>query len=307
MLATGEGCLLTCTYHDSTQYVNTFHTTWLSTPTIDFTGASEDDKASNLKSEIKSAEALSGSNDAAGISAALELAKLPSRNEKSASEHENVSKSTGKPECWAHCGAASTPGTKIPIPAVTHESNGPKNSPGQGGRPMRAIGSTKPTSRPQPDTTKTDPRIERRPRRAHATPGPSLRRPSRPSAPDTHFDGFYCPTPRDRFWDHSPPDCCRDGLEVPGMPLVHAPTDADAWSRFWARKEGFLPAECTTRVAVHFTSAYLPWQQALEAGKRKRLETEAKLLNQKGDELAELDEASAAAMVPTHSTATITR
>ena len=32
------------------------------------------------------------------------------------------------------------------------------------------------------------------------------------------------------------------------MPLVHAPTDADAWSRFWARKEGFLPAEYTTRV-----------------------------------------------------------
>ena len=64
----------------------------------------------------------------ASLSAAgLELAKLPFRNEKSASEHENVSKSTGKPECWAHCGAASTPGIKIPSPAVTHESNGPKN------------------------------------------------------------------------------------------------------------------------------------------------------------------------------------
>ncbi len=36
MLATGEGCLLTCTYHDSVQYVSTFHTTWLSTPTSDF-------------------------------------------------------------------------------------------------------------------------------------------------------------------------------------------------------------------------------------------------------------------------------
>ena len=124
----------------------------------------------------------------ASLSAAgLELAKLPFRNEKRASEHENVSKMTENPECWAHCGAASTPGTKIPIPAVTHESNGPKNQSWPGGKAYAGNREHRADERPQPDTTQTDPRIERRPRRAHATPGPCHRHPSRPSALDTDF------------------------------------------------------------------------------------------------------------------------
>ena len=71
-------------------------------------------------------------------------------------------------------------------------------------------------------------------------------RPTRRTTPETCRP---CRAGRTAIRLHSPPDCCRDGLEVSGMPPGHAPTDADALSRFSARQEGFLPAEHTTHVA----------------------------------------------------------
>ena len=54
-------------------------------------------------------------------------------------------------------------------------------------------------------------------------------RPTRRTTPETCRP---CRAGRTAIRLHSPPDCCRDGLELPGMPLGHAPTDADALSRF---------------------------------------------------------------------------
>ena len=69
-------------------------------------------------------------------------------------------------------------------------------------------------------------------RRAGDLDPPSRATRARPTHRTTPETCRPCRAGRTAIRLHSPPDCCRDGLELPGMPLGHAPTDADALSRF---------------------------------------------------------------------------